>query len=119
MADKRQGESGQPRRVNRCMDGLEKSFLQMVGTEVRRVGVDASRDVLRAESVVRLYHNLIDDAEVQVVNQQSHLLAVARKLQAEGVVDSPRCIEDYLQLLFGKLVVVDFHCFGDYRVKHS
>lgn len=26
-------------------DGLEKSFLQMVGDEVRRVGVDASRDV--------------------------------------------------------------------------
>ena len=53
----------------RWADGLEKSFLQMVGTEVRRVGVDASRDVFRAEGVVGLYHNLIDDAEMQVFNQ--------------------------------------------------
>ena len=51
------------------MDGLEKSFLQMVGTEVRRVGVDASRDVFRAEGVVRLKDYLIDDAEMQVINQ--------------------------------------------------
>lgn len=91
----------------------------MVGTEVRCVGVDASRDVLRAEGVVRLNDYLIDDAEMQVVNQESHLFAVARILRAEALVYCSRCIEYYLQLLFGKLVVVDFHCFGDYRVKHS
>lgn len=112
MADKRQGESGQPRRVNRCTDGLEKSFLRMVGTEVGRVGVDASRDVLRAEGVERLNDYLIDDAEVEVFNQKGDLLFVARKLNAEGEVDFPCSIEDDLQLLFGKLVVVDFHCFG-------
>ena len=84
----------------------------MVGPEVRRVGVDASRDVLRAEGVVRLNDNLIDDAEVQVFNQKGDLLFVARKLYAEGEVDFPCCIEDDLQLLFGKLVVVDFHCLG-------
>ena len=112
MADKRQGESGQPRRVNRCTDGLEKSFLQMVWPEVGRVGVDASRDVLRAEGVVSLNDYLIDDAEMQVVNQESHLLAVARILRAEAVIYCSRCIENNLQLLFGKFVVVYFHCFG-------
>lgn len=91
----------------------------MVGPEGRRVGVDASRDVLRAESVMCLNDYLIDDAEMQVVNQESHLLAVARILRAEAVVYCSRCIEDNLQLLLGKLVVVDLHCFGDYRVKHS
>ncbi len=68
---------------------------------------------------MRLNDYLIDDAEMQVFNQESHLLAVARILRVEAVVYGSRCIEDYLQLLFGKLVVVDFHCFGDYRVKHS
>ena len=119
MADKRQGESGQPRRVNRCTDGLEKSFLQMVGTEVRRVGVDASRDVFRAEGVERLNDYLIDDAEVEVFNQKDDLLFVARKLNAEGEVDFPRSIEDDLQLLFGKLVVVDFHKRNVLRVKRN
>ena len=45
---------------------MEKSFLQMVGTEVRRVGVDASRDILRAESVVRLNDYLIDTMAVSI-----------------------------------------------------
>ena len=78
-------------------DSLEKSFLQMVGNEVRRVGVDASRDVLRANGVVGLYHNLIDDAEVQVVNQESHLLFHARELLPESEVDCPCGFEDYPQ----------------------
>ena len=84
----------------------------MVGPEVRRVGVDASRDVLRAEGVVSLNDYLIYDAEMQVVNQESHLLAVARILRAEAVIYCSRCIENNLQLLFGKFVVVYFHCFG-------
>lgn len=91
----------------------------MVGDEVGSVGVDAALDVLLAKCIVRLNDNLIDDAKVQVFNQQSHLFAVARKLSTEGVVDCTRCIEDNLQLLFGEFAVVDFHCFGFYKVKHS
>ena len=72
------------------MDGLEKSFLQMVGTEVRRVGVDASRDVFRAEGVVRLNDYLIDDAEMQVVNQESHLENIAHMVPPYRSVGTAR-----------------------------
>lgn len=85
----------------------------MIGTEVRRVGVDASRDVFRAEGVLRLNDYLIDNAEMQVFNQKGQLFFVARKLSAESVVDCTRCVEDYLQFLFGELAVFDFHCFGN------
>ena len=78
-------------------DSLEKSFLQMVGPEVGRVGVDASRDVLRAEGVVSLNDNLIDCAEMEVFNQESHLLFHARELLPESEVDCPCGFEDYPQ----------------------
>ncbi len=94
------------------MERLEKLFLQMVGNEVGSIGVDAALDVLLAKCIVALNDYLIDDAKVQVFKQESKLFFVARKLCAKGVVDCTRCIEDNLQLLFGKFVVVDFHCFG-------
>ena len=74
---------------------MEKSFLLIVGNEVRRVGVDASRDVLRAEGVVRLNDYLIDDAEVQVINQEGYLGVCAGELLPEGEVDCSRCLVDY------------------------
>lgn len=59
-----------------------------------------------------LNHYLIDNAEVQVVNQEGDLCICGGELLPEGEVDCPRCLVDYSQLLFGELVVVDLHCFG-------
>lgn len=46
---------------------------------------------------MRLNDNLIDCAELEVFNQESHLLFHARELLPESEVDSPCGFEDYPQ----------------------
>ena len=46
---------------------------------------------------MRLNDNLIDCAELHIVEQESHLLFHARELLSESEVDSPCGFEDYPQ----------------------
>lgn len=61
---------------------------------------------------MRLNDNLIDCSELEVFNQESHLLLHARELLPESEVDCPCGFEDYPQFWFCEFVVVDLHCFG-------
>ena len=90
----------------------EKSRRLCVGILATLVG-----DYLQC--VVRLLHNLIDCTEVHVFKQESQLFFVARELKPETIVDCSSSIVNNFQFIFGELVVVDFHCYKNYSVKHS
>ena len=59
------------------------------------VGILTSRDSYFTECVMRLNDNLIDCSELEVFNQESHLLLHARELLPESEVDCPCGFEDY------------------------
>ena len=68
---------------------------------------------------MRLKYYLIDCTEVHIIKHELKLFFMARELNPESEVDCFRCFHNNFEFFFCEFVVVDFHCFKNYSVKHS